>query len=207
MKRILLASSSPRRRELLATTGISFAIVRPDIDETPWPGEPADSYAARMSHEKALAVAAQPDALILTADTTVADGDDILGKPLDAADATAILARLRARIHRVHTGLSLLDTVTGEVTAALVTTEVVMRPYTDAEIAAYIASGDPFDKAGAYAVQNAGFHPVARLAGCYTNVMGLPVCAVCALMAARGVQVPHPPYCAPDRLPCELGAL
>ncbi|MBE2272146.1 MAG: septum formation protein Maf [Anaerolinea sp.] len=188
----ILASGSPRRRELLASLGVRFTVIKSDIDETQHPGEPPLDYVRRLSIEKAHAVAAnvfaaQPDAaLILAADTVVIlaadtmgilDGD-ILGKPTDADDARVMLERLRGRAHIVCTALTLLRCTQGAITkqiTRLTQTTVTMRHYSDAEIAAYIASGDPFDKAGSYAIQHEGFHPVERIDGSYTNVVGLPV--------------------------------
>ncbi len=205
MKRLVLASSSQRRFDLLRATGLPFEVARPDIDETPLPGEAADDYVRRLSHEKSQAVAklsAYHDTLILSADTTVADGDEILGKPDDAVHADAMLRQLRARRHVVHTGLTLLDTSTGHSATQLATTYVTMRNYADDELAAYVASGDPIGKAGSYAIQNPTFHPVERLEGCYTNVVGLPVCLVAAMLAEFGIQVPARILCSPARLPC-----
>lgn len=200
--RFILASGSPRRRELLASLGISFTVIKSDIDETQRPGEPPLDYVRRLSIEKAHAVAAliladhRDGALILAADTVVilaADtmgilegetpgGDtsegEILGKPTAADDARLMLERLRGRAHIVCTALTLLRCTQGAITkqiTRLTQTTVTMRDYSDAEIAAYIASGDPFDKAGSYAIQHEGFHPVERIDGSYTNVVGLPV--------------------------------
>lgn len=158
----------------------------------------------RLSAEKARAVVQQfpGDVLILAADTTVADGSDILGKPEDAADATAVLRRLRGRVHFVYSGVSLLDGATGSAQTCLSTTEVTMRDYTDGEIAAYVASGNPMGKAGSYAIQNREFHPVARITGCYTNVVGLPMCRVFEALQVYGVA--YPLACSPQRLPCQF---
>lgn len=204
MKQLILASSSSRRSELLTAAGLAFEVVRPDIDETPNPGEAADRYVMRLSAEKARAVAQQVsgDTLILAADTTVADGSDILGKPDDPGDAAATLRRLRGRVHFVYSGVSLLDASIGSVQTFLSTTEVTMRDYTDNEIAAYVASGNPMGKAGSYAIQNREFHPVARIQGCYTNVVGLPMCRVFEALGAYGVA--YPLTCSPQRLPCQF---
>lgn len=175
---LILASGSPRRRELLSLSGLPFERTSADIDETPLPGETARAYTIRLSREKAQAASetiARP-ALVLSADTTVADGDDILGKPEDADEARAMLQRLRGRAHQVYTALTVIDTVTGKRVTDVAVTDVPMRHYSDAEIEAYIASGDPFDKAGGYAIQHAGFHPVNLQHGCYANVVGLPLC-------------------------------
>jgi len=196
----ILASGSPRRRELLAALGITFTVIKSDIDETQHPGEAPLDYVRRLSIEKAHAVAAKlsESAVVLAADTVVIlaadtmgilDGE-ILGKPTDADDARHMLQRLRDRGHIVCTALTLLQT--GEPSrqlTRLTQTEVIMRDYSDAEIDAYIATGDPFDKAGSYAIQHEGFHPVARIDGSYTNVVGLPVETLKSLLDEIGYTV------------------
>ena len=184
--RLILASSSPRRQQLLKDLGLSFAVVKPDIDESLKPEEKLVSYVERLSREKAEAVARQfeaDSALIIAADTIVVlgaepiEGDgELLGKPADPAAARAMLRRLRGRAHAVVTAFTLLriDAQPQSITRQVRTT-VHMRDYTDAEIESYIASGDPFDKAGAYAIQNVAFRPVARIEGSYSNVVGLPM--------------------------------
>lgn len=195
---------------MLGLLHLPFDVTRADIDETPLPGEHARDYTARLSCEKAQAIAAQTqgrDVLILAADTTVADGPAILGKPDGADDARAMLRQLRGRTHPVYTAISLLDAATGHALSEVAVTEVTMRDYSDAEIGAYIASGDPFDKAGAYAIQNTAFHPVVGLRGCYPNVMGLPLCLLAAMLRAFGVEPPPdaPGLCLhPDGLACDL---
>jgi septum formation protein len=178
MSAFILASSSPRRRELLASLGIDFEIRKPDVDETQQPGESPETYVQRLSREKAAAVARQlePPALVLAADTIVIHQGVILGKPIDDADARLILRQLRARTHRVCTAITLhrVANSTQPITR-LDCTEVTMRAYTDDDIETYIASGDPFDKAGAYAIQHPDFAPVAHIEGSYSNVMGLPL--------------------------------
>jgi septum formation protein len=207
MRTLYLGSTSPRRRQLLLEAGIAFLTARPDIDETEQPGEPAAAYVARLSHAKARAVAAAQvgfSGLILTADTTVADDGVILGKPADAASAQAMLRRLRGRAHAVHSAITLLDAQSNDALTQVVTTQVVMRAYTEGEIAAFVTSGEAFDKAGSYSIQDPQFRPVERVQGCYTNVMGLPLCAVCRLLAAHGIPVATPPPCAEDDLPCRV---
>jgi len=165
-KPIILASGSPRRRQLLGLLRLTFDVTSADIDETPRPGETARDYTARLSREKAQAIYARmrgQNALLLAADTTVADGDTILGKPADDDEARAMLYQLRGRTHQVYTALTLLDTATRRTMTDVALTNVHMRDYGDDEIDDYVASGDPFDKAGGYAIQNSAFHPVAAL--------------------------------------------
>lgn len=172
----ILASSSPRRRELLASLGITFSIARPDIDETQRPGEPPLDYVQRLSAEKAAYIAAQvsADDWILAADTVVIHDGEILGKPVDADDARRMLYRLRGKVHRVCTSVTIRPAQQTPVTEVTCTT-VHMRDYTAAEVEAYIASGDPFDKAGGYAIQHPVFAPVARIEGSHSSVVGLPL--------------------------------
>jgi septum formation protein len=207
--RFILASSSPRRREMIASLGIDFEIIKPDIDETQHPGELPLVYVQRLSREKAQAVAdmVKGDAFILAADTIVVAADtigieengDLLGKPVDADDARAMLKRLRARPHTVCTSFTVKRINAGTHTLTdHVCTTVTMRDYTDIEIDAYIATGDPFDKAGSYAIQHAGFHPVEHIEGCYNNVVGLPLCAVKRALNHVG----YPGITAPDHCDC-----
>ena len=187
---LILASSSPRRRELLAL-GWSFDTRAAYLDETPLPGEPPEIYSRRMSEGKALAVDSLPrGALVIGADTIVVLDGRILGKPADAADARAMLKALRGREHLVLTSLTLRDTATGAVEHELARSRVPMRGYIDAEIDAYVASGDPLDKAGAYGIQHPTFHPVAEEAfcDCFANVMGLPLCHVLRRLRPRGME-------------------
>lgn len=181
--RFILASSSPRRREILGSMIENFEIIKPDIDETQHEGEAPLVYVQRLAQEKAQAVAQQigGNAAILAADTVVilaadtigiAHDGEILGKPADASEATAMLQRLRNRPHLVCTAFTLL--VGEKEHHEIVSTTVYMRDYSEDEIAAYIATGDPFDKAGSYAIQHEAFHPVQRIEGSYTNVVGLP---------------------------------
>jgi septum formation protein len=190
---LVLASASPRRRELLAALGVPFRVESADIDERIEPGADPAAAAVRLAHEKAAAVRERlPAATILGADTIVVLDGHILGKPADAAEATAMLLALRGRSHTVITGVALL-LGTIERFAAPAST-VWMRDYTDAEIARSIAAGTPFDKAGAYAIQDTAFRPVQRLDGCYCNVMGLPLWTVRrALMEACPSTVALPP--------------
>jgi septum formation protein len=174
----ILASNSPRRRELLGLFQQPFRVNPADIDETEFPGESPDDYVCRLARTKAEAVAQEiPNApLIIAADTTVADGDEILGKPMDEKDAQRMLKQLRGRNHQVYTAIALINPETSQMVRDICTTQVPMRQYSDAEIDAYIQSGDPMDKAGAYGIQNKEFHPVENFSGCFASVMGFPAC-------------------------------
>jgi septum formation protein len=174
---LILASNSPRRRFLLGLTGLDFEVIPADVDESTILGESPQDYVLRLAGDKARAVAAlQSDTkTIISADTTVVDDGEILGKPLNAADAERMLRQLRGHTHQVYTGLALLQS-DGRLLPELGFTDVPMRSYADEEMAAYVASGDPLDKAGAYAIQHDGFHPVENMKGCYANVVGLPLC-------------------------------
>lgn len=170
------------------------------IDETPLPEEHPAAYVERLARHKAKQTAArwQGEAFILAADTTVAIQDskgkwEILGKPQDAQEAERMLRHLRGCTHQVLTGLALLHTSTAQWWSDVCVSEVPVRNFSDAEMYAYIASGDPFDKAGAYAIQHAGFHPVENFSGCFANVMGLPLCHLVRLLERAGIQVKKNP--------------
>ncbi len=175
---LALASNSPRRSQLLALTGRPFRVEAYEIDETALPGEAAGAYTSRLALGKARASADHdgPPRIVLGFDTTVALHGEILGKPAGCADARRMLRLLRGKTHQVYTAAAILDTRTGIVIHELCASQVPMRSYTDAEIEAYIASGDPLDKAGAYAIQSPGFDPVHDFSGCFASVMGLPLC-------------------------------
>jgi len=187
---LILASNSPRRRQLLALGGWSFRITPVEVDEAPLPGEHPRLYVLRLAENKARAAAARSDsgAIVVAADTTVADGGRILGKPSDAVEADAMLRSLRGRTHQVYTALAVYQPSTGQLLTDWCLTDVPMRDYTDEEMHAYIATGDPFDKAGAYAIQHPEFNPVDQLTGCYANVMGLPLCHLSRTLAKLGVK-------------------
>jgi len=174
--KLILASNSPRRRQLLALLGLDFQVVPADVDETPFPGEPAVDYVLRLAAGKATWVRdnVEPNAVIIAADTTVTDKGQILGKPRGETEASDMLRQLRGRVHQVYSGVAIASN--GNLITVSVGTDVPMRRYSDDEIQRYVASGDPLDKAGAYAIQHVGFHPVEKLGGCYANVMGLPLC-------------------------------
>ncbi|HYE93579.1 MAG TPA: Maf family protein [Terriglobales bacterium] len=187
MSRLVLASASPRRRELLRHLVADF-VVRPSaIDEHLEPG-PLTTAVARLAERKGRAVAASLTAgVVLAADTVVAVGGDALGKPRDADEARAMLRRLRGRGHEVVTGVAVLDVAAGAMTSAAEVTEVVMARYGDDLIERYVASGAPFDKAGGYAIQELDGVLVDRLVGSYTNVIGLPLGLTARLLKAAGV--------------------
>jgi septum formation protein len=182
--KFILASSSPRRRELLASLGISFDIQKPAINEDQHPGEAPLDYVRRLSQEKAAAVAQQIDlpAIILAADTVVICDGIILGKPENDDQAREMLVTLRGRDHDVCTSITLHIPDQSPLTE-ITCTRVTMRDYSDDEITAYIATGDPFDKAGGYAIQHVDFAPVAGIDGSYSNVVGLPLETLRALLA------------------------
>ncbi len=208
--RLLLASQSPRRHELLALLGLPFGVVAPNVAEIPRTDESPAALVVRLSRAKALAACSEQsapgtgakssqgegatadnDAIIVACDTVVALNGELLGKPHDATEAISMLRRLRGRSHAVYSAVTLLEPATGRTLTDIAETQVTMRAYTDAEMAAYVAGGDPLDKAGAYAIQHPRFHPVAELQGCYANVMGLPLCHLTRCLHAWGIEPPR----------------
>jgi MAF protein len=191
---LILASNSPRRRQLMDLTGWEYQVLAASVDESVRSGEPPEAYVQRLAQEKAQAVvplipqAEKLRSVIIAADTAVVLDNDILGKPASPLEAKIMLRRLRNRSHQVYTALCVLRPGDSLALSEVVATQVSMRDYTDGEIQAYIATGDPLDKAGAYAIQHAVFHPVQNLQGCYANVMGLPVCHLVRMMAKLGLQ-------------------
>jgi septum formation protein len=185
---LILASNSPRRRQLLARTGLKFRVLAADVDESQYPNELPTDYVLRLAETKARAIKADADQIVLAADPAVVDGMDILGKPKDSADAITMLKRLRGHTHQVYTGIALFRLRDGLLLTDLCITNVPMRNYSDQEIKAYVQTGDPLDKAGAYGIQHPQFQPVERLSGCYASVMGLPVCHVILLMRKIDIQ-------------------
>ncbi len=186
---IVLASASPRRRELLERVGLTFQVVPSTVDESLLQGETAEEHVIRLSREKVLEVAGrqgQAGRWFIGSDTVVVRDTVILGKPCDVDEATAMLASLSGRSHRVVSGYAILDRETGGMLADAIITEVFFKQLTAREIEGYIASGEPFDKAGAYAIQGLGSFMVPRIEGSYTNVVGLPVCEVLAALEEAG---------------------
>jgi septum formation protein len=173
---LVLASQSPRRSEILRQAGIPFVVRAASVDETPLPGERPEEYVQRLAERKALAIRAEPDEVVLGADTTVVVGSEMLGKPADAADARRMLTLLAGRRHEVMTGICLRRG--GESIRDWAVTAVWFAPMSDAEIDAYVASGEPMDKAGAYAIQGLASKFIEKIEGCYFNVVGLPVALV-----------------------------
>ena len=182
----MLASGSPRRRQLLTDLGVTFTAVSTDVDERPVPGENPEQMVRRLAAAKAQFVMAHyPDAAILAADTIVVLDGKVLGKPASPQEASAMLKALRGRRHEVITAVVLAGR--GPLRVEVERSTVLLRNYSAAEVAAYVASGDPLDKAGAYAVQSRTFRPVAEVDGCYANVMGLPLSLVAELLCSIGV--------------------
>jgi MAF protein len=191
IRRLILVSASPRRRQLLSLLGIPFVIKAADVDETPLPGEAPSDMVLRFARAKACAMPdVRPDELVVAADTTVVLEGQVLGKPADADGAVQMLRRLRNRPHLVYTGLVLWHPASRRMVCELGQSLVWMRDYADQEIVDYVATGDPLDKAGAYAIQHSGFDPVSRVEGCWLTVVGLPLCHVERALAQVGVVVP-----------------
>ena len=177
---LLLASNSPRRKQLLALGNWNFNIVVSDVDESQLADETPTDYVLRLAQAKALAVVekAHPENIIIGSDTAVVDGNEILGKPKDEMDAVRMLKQLRGHTHQVFTGVAVYRVDGESMLTELCVTDVPMRNYSDDEIQAYVKTGDPLDKAGAYAIQHPDFQPVESMSGCYASVMGLPMCHV-----------------------------
>ena len=193
---LILASASPRRQQLFSLLGVPFTSLTAGVEENRGHGEKPEEMVCRLSRAKAEALAEDyPERLIVAADTIVVLDSQVLGKPADADEAAAMLQRLLGREHLVFSGLTALSPSTGQQDTELAQTTVWMRPYSDEEISRYVASGDPLDKAGAYAIQHQEFNPVAYIQGCYASVMGLPFCHLRRALSRLGltlpVDVPH----------------
>jgi septum formation protein len=185
---LILASASPRRAEVLRDAGISFEVFPAFVEELQRPGESVEEMVARLAEQKARAAAEQihTPAIIIGADTAVELGGKILGKPRDSAEAREMLSFLSGRTHRVLTGLCVLGVPEGGVRSAVENTRVTFAPLTQGEIADYVASGEPFDKAGGYAIQGRAGRYITRIEGCYFNVVGLPLARLYALLRDLG---------------------
>ncbi|MGH9732572.1 MAG: Maf family protein [Candidatus Acidiferrales bacterium] len=186
--KLILASSSPRRAEILRNAGFDFAVVPADVNETQRPNELPADYVRRLAEEKARTVAwqvakdaASDSTFVIGADTVVVIDDEILGKPSSVANAREMLRRLSSQTHEVYTGLAVLQG-NGIARTVVERTRVTFQPLSEKEIEDYTASGEPFDKAGAYAIQGEGGKFISRIEGCYFNVMGLPLARLYAIL-------------------------
>lgn len=187
---IILASASPRRRELLTGIGLSFIVDPADVDETNETELDPVARALALASRKARRVSERRErGLVIGADTIVVIDGVILGKPSDAEEASAMLRRLSGRTHEVITAVAIVDAASGRMEAAHATTRVTFRPLSEGEIARYIATGEPFDKAGGYGIQGRGALLVERIEGCYPNVVGLPLVTLADLFTKFGVDL------------------
>ncbi len=190
---LFLASGSPRRHALLTTLGLPFRVIVSETTESIDPMLAPEDQAALLAMRKARAVASGLETGgVISADTMVVLDGELLGKPADDGHATAMLRRLSGREHQVVTGVALVDAANGSSLHRSVTSRVRLRPLRDDEIAAYVATGEPRDKAGAYAIQGIGAGLIAGFDGCYNNVVGLPLCFLSVMFAHAGIKVPSP---------------
>lgn len=189
----VLASNSPRRQKMIKWTGWQFEALTPDVDERRRLNEAPADYVIRLAETKARVAASLMHSAgpFLAADTAVVDGGELLGKPESDEDARRMLRQLRGHSHQVYTALALYDPPNVHMIQDLCVTQVPMRGYSDDEIERYVASRDPFDKAGGYAIQHAGFHPVENMQGCYASVMGLPLCHLVRSMRKLNHEPPN----------------
>ena len=188
---LVLASASPRRKELMAGLGLEFQVMAADVPEDQIPGEPAQDMVMRLSLDKASALAGRmTDGLVIGADSTVVLDGEVLGKPAGADDARRMLRRLSGTQHQVITGLSVVDAATGDRQTDWMASDIKLRTLSDSEIDVSIRSGMPFDKAGAYAVQDQELRPAEWWQGCYSNIVGLPLCRLLEMLQALGYPLP-----------------
>jgi septum formation protein len=191
---LILASGSPRRRDLLSRLELSFATVPAEIAESPLPGESPRELAERLAREKAEAVAARigrtPRRVVLGSDTIVVIGEEVLGKPRDPEHAVALLRKLTGRTHLVMTGIAVVESDTGRTRSRVVESRVTLRSADEVELRDYVASGESLDKAGAYAVQGTGRRFITGIEGSETNVIGLPLEETRAMLLDAGVEIP-----------------
>jgi septum formation protein len=187
-RKLILASASPRRAQVLRDAGFAFQIISSALDETPFEGESPQDLVRRLAENKAHLVAqrAVGPVFIIAADTLVAVDSQIFGKPRDAGEAREMLRQLAGRTHNVHTGLAVIRLPDETLRVELETTHVSFAPLSDEEISAYISSGEPFDKAGAYAMQGRGGRFVTGVDGCYFNVIGLPLARLYRILREMG---------------------
>lgn len=187
-KRLVLASASDRRRELLSQIGLSVDVNPADIDESVHDAESAQHYVERLAVEKSQKIAATaPDRLVIGADTTIEFGDQILGKPADEDDCVRMLGLIQGDSHQVCTGVAV--TLGSRTRSCVVQTDVVLRPLTEIQIRSYWRTGEPAGKAGSYAIQGLGAMLVERIEGSYSNVVGLPICETALLLTEFGVSL------------------
>ena len=188
---LILASTSPRRRELLALLGLPFEIVAPDFEELPQPGWSPGQQVEHFAREKARSIAiTRPSALVLGSDTVIDFDGQMLGKPADLADARAMLAGMAGRSHAVHTAVALCRQTPQHEAVTLVTATVWMKLYDAAAIERYLATQEPMGKAGAYSIQGVGGELIETITGDFLGIVGLPLRAVAALLAGAGLSVP-----------------
>ncbi|MEA2237423.1 MAG: nucleoside triphosphate pyrophosphatase [Thermoanaerobaculia bacterium] len=190
----ILASQSPRRRELLTSIGLAFDIVPSDVPEIHQPGESPEEYVARLSRDKAEVVAAKhPDAWIIAADTTVLLGDQLLEKPVDPDDAQRMLGLIAGKTHVVYSGVTLQNAARNWRETRVAESEVRMLPLDEREIEWYVSTGEPLDKAGAYAIQGVGAMFIDSIHGSYTNVVGLPLALLFQMLRRAGIDLTQEP--------------
>ena len=190
---LILASASPRRKELMASLGLEFQVMAADVPEDQIPGEMAQDMVMRLSLDKTSALVERlKDGLIIGADSTVVLDGEALGKPVDADDAWRMLRRLSGTQHQVMTGLSVVNAATGDRQTDWMASDIKLRTLSESEIDASIRSGVPFDKAGAYAVQDQELRPAEWWKGCYSNIVGLPLCRLLEMLRALGYSTPDP---------------
>lgn len=186
--KFILASSSPRRRDLLTSIGLEFDVLPSNVPEVHRQGEAAEEYVARLSRDKANALAAQhPDRWVIAADTTVLLGDELLEKPVDAADAERMLATIAGKTHLVYTGVTLENVERGYRDTRVAESEVRMLPLSAEEIEWYVRTGEPLDKAGSYAVHGIASMFIEAIHGSYTNVVGLPLATLYQMLRKAGL--------------------
>jgi septum formation protein len=186
--KFILASSSPRRRELLASIGLAFDVIPSHVPEVHQRGEAPEEYVGRLSRDKASAIAAEhPDRWVIAADTTVLFGDTLLEKPVDTEDAVRMLHVIAGQTHTVYTGITLQHVGRGYHETRVSESEVRMLPLSEDEVRWYVATGEPMDKAGAYAVQGIGSMFIESVHGSFTNVVGLPLATLYQMLRRAGI--------------------